>query len=175
MPDAVEDLLGTRVARLPGPVRRLLLAVALSGDLRTAELAAIADADAVEDAVDAGLLVVDGDRVRASHPLLAAAAQAALAAARAARAAPRAWPSAVADEELRALHLALATDGPTTQLAATVAAAAAAARRRAAPRAEAVRLAEHALRLTPPASRGARRAAARARRRTWRWQASRSG
>ena len=42
-PDAVEDLLGTRVARLPDPVRRLLLAVALSGDLRTDELAAIAE------------------------------------------------------------------------------------------------------------------------------------
>ena len=34
VPDAVEDLLGTRVARLPEAVRRLLLAVALSGDLR---------------------------------------------------------------------------------------------------------------------------------------------
>ncbi len=43
VPDAVEDLLGTRVARLPGPERRLLLAVALSADLRTTQLAAIGD------------------------------------------------------------------------------------------------------------------------------------
>ena len=33
VPDSVEDLLGTRVERLPGPVRRLLLVVALSAEL----------------------------------------------------------------------------------------------------------------------------------------------
>ena len=126
VPDALEDMLGTRVARLSGPVRRLLLAVALCGEPRTAELAAIADPGAVEDAVDAGLLLVDGARVRASHPLLAAAAKK--------RSRPRerrelhlALAGAVADGELRALHLALATVRPDEQLAATVAAAAAAA------------------------------------------------
>jgi hypothetical protein len=71
LPDGVEEALGTRVARVPGPLRALLLAVALSGDLRTAELAALAHPGAVDDAVDAGLLRVEGDRVRAAHPLLA--------------------------------------------------------------------------------------------------------
>src|SRR4029077_13146277 len=33
VPDVVEDLLGARVARLPGTARRLLLALALSADL----------------------------------------------------------------------------------------------------------------------------------------------
>jgi hypothetical protein len=33
-------------------------------------MAALADGDALEDAVDAGVLLVDGDRVQASHPLL---------------------------------------------------------------------------------------------------------
>ena len=77
----------------------------------------------MEDAVDAGLLLVDGDRVRASHPLLAAAAKK--------RSRPRerrelhlALAGVVADEELRALHLALATERPDAELAATVAAAA---------------------------------------------------
>ena len=150
VPDAVEDMLGTRVARLSGPARRLLLAVALSGGLRMAELAAVGDAEVVEDAVDAGLLLVDGDRVRASHPLLAAAAQK--------RSRPRerrelhlALAGVVADEELGALHLALATERPDAELAATVAAAAVGASARGA-RQEAVQLAEHALRLTPPES-----------------------
>lgn len=152
VPDAVEDMLGTRVARLSGPVRRLLLAVALCGEPRTAELAAIGDPCAVEDAVDAGLLLVDGARVRASHPLLAAAAKK--------RSRPRerrelhlALAGAVADGELRALHLALATVRPDEALAAAVAAAADAASARGA-RPDAVRLAEHALRLTAPRSAG---------------------
>src|SRR5262249_27232877 len=51
IPDAVEELLGTRVARLARPLRRLLLAVALSGDLGPTQLGAIADPAAIEDAV----------------------------------------------------------------------------------------------------------------------------
>ncbi|MGH3031076.1 MAG: LuxR C-terminal-related transcriptional regulator [Gaiellaceae bacterium] len=150
VPDAVEDLLGTRMAQLPGPVRRLLLAVALSADLRVAQLAAVADPVALDDAVDAGVLLVDGDRVRPSHPLLAAAAR------RHARAGERRelhleLAAVVADEELRALHLALATRGPDAGLAGTVAAAGSGAAARGAVQ-EAVVLAEHALRLTPPGS-----------------------
>ena len=145
----VEQLLGTRVALLPDPVRRVLLAVALSGDLRMGELEAIAGPTAVEDALDAGLLLVEADRVRASHPLLAAAAR-----------------KRSRRRERRELHLAagarrspttscapatsrLATDRPDAALADTVAAAAAGASARGAA-ADAVHLAEHALRLTPP-------------------------
>ena len=129
VPDAVEDMLGTRVARLPGAVRRLLLAVALSGDLRTAELAAIGDAG----------------RRRGRRRCRPAAASTATACAPRTRCWPRRrgsargrgsgasctsrWRSAVADEELRALHLALATERPDDELAATVAAAAAPPRR----------------------------------------------
>ena len=43
VPDAVEHLLGRRVVRLSGGSRRLLLAVALSGDLREGQVAALAD------------------------------------------------------------------------------------------------------------------------------------
>jgi DNA-binding NarL/FixJ family response regulator len=147
VPDGVEEMLGTRVARLSGPLRGLLLAVALSGDLRTAELAAVADNEAVEDAVEAGLLRVEGDRVRAAHPLLAAAAKR-RSRARERRALHRELAGVVADEELRARHLAFAADGPDETLAATVAAAAGTASVRGA-RHEAVALAEQALRLTP--------------------------
>jgi DNA-binding CsgD family transcriptional regulator len=146
VPDLVEDLLGTRVARLPGPIRRLLLAVALSSDLRTEQLVAIAEPGALDDAIDAGVLLIDGDRVRPSHPLLAAAAK------KRSRARERRELhldlAVVADEELRALHLALATEPSDDELAATVAAAAAGAFARGAVQ-DAVVLAEHAFRLTP--------------------------
>lgn len=152
VPAGVEDMLGTRVASLAAPVRRLLVAVALSADLRTAELAAVGNAAALEDAVDSGLLLVEGDRVRASHPLLAAAAKN-CSRPREQRELHLALAGAVADEGLRAIHLALATERADGRLAATIAVAAAGASARGA-RQQAVQLAEHALRLTPPDSAG---------------------
>jgi DNA-binding NarL/FixJ family response regulator len=150
VPDAVEDLLGTRVAGLPPPERKLLLAASLSADLRVSELARITGSTAVENAVAGGLLVVDGDRVRASHPLLASVASA--------RSKPTErrqlhleLAAAVADGELRVRHLALAAQEPDEELAATVAGSAATAFRRGA-RQEAAELGEHALRLTPARS-----------------------
>ena len=145
VPERVEELLGTRVAGLAEPVRRALLAVALSGDLHAGELAAVTDAG--DDALDAGLLTASGDRLRASHPLLAAAARS-RSRRRERREIHRALAEAVADEELRARHLALAADRPDSALAEAVAAAAARASARGAVVA-AVELAEHALRLTP--------------------------
>jgi DNA-binding CsgD family transcriptional regulator len=144
LPDAVEDMLGVRVAALPAPQRRALLAVALSGELHADELAAVADA---EDAVDAGLLRSEDGRVRAAHPLLAAAA-AKHARARDRRELHLALARAVAGEERRARHLALAAQRPDAELADAVAAAADGAAARGAA-AEAVDLAERALRLTP--------------------------
>jgi DNA-binding CsgD family transcriptional regulator len=150
VPDAVEDLLSMRVAQLTGPSRRVLLAVALSGDLHFDELAAIEDVAALEDALDRGLVRLDRDRVRASHPLLAAAATQ-RSGRRERRDLHRALACVVEDEELRALHLARATERPDDEVAAAVAEAA---RESSACgcRQDAVRLAEHALRLTPEAS-----------------------
>jgi DNA-binding CsgD family transcriptional regulator len=146
LPDRVEDLLGTRVAALPEPFRRLLLAVALSRDLRSSQLARIADRAAIAESVDRGLVAVDSDRARPSHPLLGAAAIV-----HAGRAERRTLhlelAAVVADETLRAHHLAVATDSPDEVLAARVARAAAGAAARGA-RQDAVELAEHALRLT---------------------------
>jgi DNA-binding CsgD family transcriptional regulator len=148
VPDAVEDLLGMRVSRLPVPVRRLLLAVALSADLTVSQLTAIGDenGDAIHQAVEAGLLVVDRDQVRASNPLLAASARKD-ATARERRELHVDLARVVSDEELRAFHLALATELPDEELAATVATAASTAAARGAAQ-EAVVLAEHAMRLT---------------------------
>ncbi len=147
LPDTVEELLGTRVDALPNPVRKLLLAVALSGDLRTWQVAHIATPGALDDAVDLGVLAVETDRVRPAHPLFATAAKS-----RARPAEQRELHVALAqvagDDESRAVHLALAADGPDEGLAAVVAAAAAGAAGRGARR-DAVLLAEHSLRMTP--------------------------
>ena len=146
VPEVVEEVLGTRVARLTPVLRRLLLAVALSEGLRAAQIGVIGGPFALDDAVDAGLLVLDGDRVRASHPLLAAAARS-RAGARERRELHLELARVVDDEELRALHLALAADAPDSHLSATLSAAAAAAAARGAAQ-EAVSLAGHALRVT---------------------------
>ncbi len=144
--ESVEQMLGTRVASLPPSVRRLLLAVALSEEPRVDQLRAI-DASALDEALDAGVVVVDGRRIRPSHPLLAAAAQR--------RSRPRerrelhlALAGAAREERARATHLALAARGEEPKLAARVAAAAEDACARGARR-QALLVAEHALRLTP--------------------------
>ena len=114
------------------------------------QLAAITDPAALDDAVDAGVVLVDGDHVRPAHPLLAAAAKT-RSRARERRELHLALGGVAADEELRALHLALATNVPDEELAEAVAAAAAGASAHGAAQ-QAVILAEHALRLTPPDS-----------------------
>jgi DNA-binding CsgD family transcriptional regulator len=147
VPDAVEELVGTRVAELPAAQRKLLLALALSAELRVPQAAAIGG---VEEALGAGIVVLEGERLRPSHPLLAAAAKA-HASTDERRELHLALAAAVDDPEVRARHLAMGTDEPHAELAATVARAAGSASARLA-RTEAVELAEHALRLTPDGS-----------------------
>ena len=151
VPDTVEELLGTRFNRLSPAVRTLLLAVALNGELELAQLGAITSTDTLDDAIERGLLLVTGGRIKVSHPLVAAAAK------RRSRARERRelhliLARSAPDETLRAHHLALATSHPDQELAGTVAAAAANAFARGA-RTEAVELGEHAVRLTPTESR----------------------
>lgn len=150
MPDGIEELLGLRVARLPAVTRRLLLATALSADLTDSQLGALVGPKAVEDAVGDGVLLVDGRRVRASHPLLAAAAKK-RSGAHVRRKLHLELAGVVADEEIRARHLALATEGADELLAETVSRAATVAASRGAAR-EAVDLADQALLLTPTGS-----------------------
>jgi DNA-binding CsgD family transcriptional regulator len=151
VPEVLGELFGARIAALPPPVRRALLAEALSGGLTGQELAAVAGPLAVQDAAAAGVLIVEGARVRAAHPLLAAAA-AGQAAAAERRDLHTALGAAVGDPVLAARHRALAAAGPDAALADEVAAAAAAAAARGAV-ADAAELAGQALRLTPAGNR----------------------
>jgi DNA-binding CsgD family transcriptional regulator len=150
VPDRVEELLEVRVVQLSRGMRRLLLAVALTGDLRVSRLPPSIELDAVEEAVEAGVVVIEGDRVRASHPLLAAAARKRSSTSQR-RELHLELVGMAADEQLRARHLALATSVPDWTIAESVAAAALGAAARGA-RSVAVELGEHALRLTPAAS-----------------------
>ncbi len=150
LPDDVEDLLGVRVARLADPLRRVLLAVSLSADLRWLQAVSMVDATAIDDAIDAALVVFEGDRLRASHPLLAAAARS-HARARDRRAIHLDLARVATDDRSRVRHLALASTHPDETLAKDLSMAAAGAAARGA-RADAVELAGHALRLTPPES-----------------------
>ena len=148
IPDDVEDLLGTRVADLGGSGRRLLQTLALDADLRVDQLLRVAGERALEDAADS--VVVQGDRVRASHPLLAAAAirQAGVVERDELH---RLLADVVVDDQRRSLHLALATHSPDEALATRLAAAAETAAARGGTL-SAVELATHALRLSPTES-----------------------
>ena len=148
VPDAVEDLLGLRVDRLPEGVRRLLLAVALSPDLRVGHSSTRSPTPRRSTSPSrAACSSSTGDHVRASHPLLAAAVVERADAAEC-RELHRRLAAAVGDGELGARHRALAAARPDATLAADVSAAAARASERGAPQ-TAVELADHALRLTP--------------------------
>ena len=147
IPDFVDDVFGSRVDSLAPEVRRTLLAVALSPALNRRQLAAVVNPLAIEDAMQGGLLVVEGTRARLSHPLLAAATRKHSAAAER-RDLHLALADAVDGAALRAQHLALASVSTNAELASTVAAAAADALARGSTH-EAVEVAEQALRLTP--------------------------
>jgi DNA-binding CsgD family transcriptional regulator len=150
LPESVEELVGGRVAHLPGGVRTALLATALSEDRRVSTLRAVAGADAVEDALQNGVLVQDGDRIRAAHPLLAAVASK-RARVRERRDLHRVLAGVMDEGPLRALHLALASTGVDEDLAAKLVAGAREASSRGG-RQQAVELARYALRVTPPES-----------------------
>src|SRR5262249_57997826 len=95
---------------------RVVVAVGLAGRLSDEELAAVVDPLAVEDARASGLLISEGRRVRASHPLLAAAALR-RSGARERRELHLALAVAVSDQLLRVRHLALAAPPPDAALA----------------------------------------------------------
>jgi DNA-binding CsgD family transcriptional regulator len=152
VPARVEDMLNVRIAKLAEPSRVALMAVSLSADLRLAQLEQVAGQLGVDEALESGLLVVDVDvdRVRVSHPLLAAAARS-RARPEERRALHRALADVVTDTERRASHLALAAEQPDADLAELVSAAASDAAARGAT-AGALALDRHALRLTPASS-----------------------
>ena len=148
VPERVEDVFAERLGGLSPPIRRALLAVALNGALDRAELATFLEPGEMDDAVKSGLLVVEADRVHASHPLLAATVR------------NQASPGeredihlvlaerATGGEALRLRHRALAARSADGELAAALVTEATAAAARGAAH-DAVELADHAFRLTP--------------------------
>ena len=116
VPESLRELLGGRLARLPGETLDVLLeAAALARP--TIELVAAVQGDqdrvlgALEAAVREGVVELEGSQVRFAHPLLASICYE-QAAVWKRRAVHRALAGVVADVEEQARHLALAADGP---------------------------------------------------------------
>jgi DNA-binding CsgD family transcriptional regulator len=158
LPETLEELVDERLAELPAPVRRVLeAAAALSEPTVSVVAAASVGEDAISDALEAAaaakVIVLDDERVRFTHPLLAASAYTRMAPPRRRRL-HRRLAALVDDPEASARHLALGATGPSDEVAATAQAAASLASSRGAP-AAAAELAELAIRLTPAGRDGA--------------------
>lgn len=151
VPEEMATMLGLRVRDLPEEQRTLLLAVALDPHVREEALVKLVGLDAVEAAVgDRLVTVAEGGRVRAWHPLLAAAAREGATPAR-----QRQLHLRLADleshPESRARHLAMGASETSEELAEVLSSESAAAAARGAVE-TGVELAELALARTPEGS-----------------------
>jgi DNA-binding CsgD family transcriptional regulator len=159
VPSTLRSLVETRVASLPAHTRDALGVAAALHDPALDVVGAVVGPDvraAVAPAVAEGVVAFDGERARFTHPLLAAAAYAALTPARR-REVHASLAELLEDQEERARHLALAATGPDEGVAAALEEAARAAFARGAPHG-AVELSDHARALTPTSeSEGLRR------------------
>jgi DNA-binding CsgD family transcriptional regulator len=156
---AVERAFGARVGHLSASARRALLVAAVSDtdDLAAILLAALEDADALDEAEAAGLIVVEGDRLRFRHPLVRSAMYSGASDGERRRAhAALADALAAVDADRSAWHRALSTVGHDEQVASRLAQVAEAAGRRGGVAAQA-RLLERSARLTPDPERRADR------------------
>jgi DNA-binding CsgD family transcriptional regulator len=150
VPAGLTELLGGRLAALPDETREALLVTALAAEPTVPLVAAVLDGDGWErlrPAEERDVVAFDGDHVRFSHPLLAAAVEAGANPDRRRRAHAR-LATVLTDPTSRARHLALATPVPNESIARTLADAATHVAGRGA-MAEAAQLADHAHRLTP--------------------------
>jgi DNA-binding CsgD family transcriptional regulator len=143
VPRSLRELLRERLDTLPAGVRQALLDVAALAQ-PTLELVY---PPTVAAGVDAGVLELDGTRLRFTHPLVASILLAD-AAPEAKRALHRRLARKVADPEERARHLALGASGPDAEVAAALDEAARHAASRGAP-GVAAELCELAIRVTP--------------------------
>ncbi len=152
VPDSLRELLGERLARLPGETLDVLLETAALAR-PTVDLVAAAHGErprvlrALEAAAREGVVELDDSRLRFSHPLLASICYEEAPIWKR-RAVHRTLAGAVSDVEERARHLALAADGPDEAVATELDAAAEQAAARGAP-AAAAELCELAVELTP--------------------------
>jgi tetratricopeptide (TPR) repeat protein len=153
VPSTLEGLTRDRLDRLTARVRRVLEPAALLASPTATVLERLArDPDQAGEYLDsaaaAGVIEIDADRIRFTHPLLAEGL-AAMIGPRRRHTLHRQLAALVSDPEERARHLALATDRPDAEVAQTLDGAARHSRGRGAPDA-AGELAELARRLTPP-------------------------
>jgi len=158
IPTSLRGLVERRLARLSAPAREAALAVSALARPTVVTLEAVLGAggrDAIRGGVDAGVLDVEGERVRLSHPLIGSALYSEVSPERR-RELHRRLAQVASDLEERAPHLALAVHGPDPAVAAELDEAARRARFRGALDA-AARLAEQAAQLTPPGQAGDRR------------------
>jgi len=152
MPETLQELLGGRLARLPGQTLDVLLEVAALAR-PTVDLVAAAHGDresvisALEAGAAEGVVELDASSVRFAHPLLASICYE-QAPVWKRRAVHRALAEVVTDSEERARHLALAADRPDAGIASELDTAADRAAARGAP-AAAGELAGLAAELTP--------------------------
>ncbi len=152
MPETLQELLGGRLARLPGQTLDVLLEIAALAR-PTVDLVAAAHGDresvisALEACADEGVVELDDSSIRFAHPLLASICYE-QAPVWKRRAVHRALAEVVTDYEERARHLALAADGPDARIASELETAAEHAAARGAPPA-AAELCELAAELTP--------------------------
>ena len=154
VPHDLGELLRTRLERLPDDTQEtLLLAAAASQptlELLERAFPGRADKD-LDTAAEAGVVELDGSRVRFTHPLLASIHYETAPRSRQ-REAHRRLAEVSVDDEERARHLALAADRPDERVAAALESAVVAAESRGAVLA-AAELAARAVQLTPAASR----------------------
>jgi hypothetical protein len=140
VPSTLVDLVAERLSKLSDPVRHVLLVTAAASRPTASQVAsAIGGADAEDDieaAFKAGVIEESVGRLRSAHPLLATV-QYAESTSRDRRDVHRRLAAVVPDQEERARHLALATDGPDESVAAELEEAARRASKRGAPEAAA--------------------------------------
>ncbi len=150
VPEDLAELLGIRLAMLSPQARHVALAAAALHEPTVAVLERALDGNLtamLEELARADVLELDGDRIRFTHPLLAATAYGS-AQADELRALHRCLAEAVDSVEEHARHLALGADSPDREIAGVLDEAARRASARGAS-AAAAELAEEAVRLTP--------------------------
>jgi DNA-binding NarL/FixJ family response regulator len=151
LPESLGALVAHRLSPLPARVRDTLVAVAALAAPSVTLLEPLGPTvvEDIEVAREHGVLELDGDRIRFTHPLLAPACYAAMPLHRRRRVHQLLTGLNVGPEE-KSRHLAIAAAGPDEEIAGALDAAAAQARARGAAQA-AAELAERAVALTPPA------------------------
>ena len=147
IPETLQQIVGQRIDDLSPAARELTAMVAVLSDPSLATIEPAVSSSAIDEAVRAGVLELDGaSRLRFAHPLFASASLTGLAPT--ARREIHTRLAQMTDGEERARHLALAASGPSAEVAAALQVAARDAAGRGAIGA-ATELAEQAIRLSP--------------------------